>query len=695
MGSDKAYDYDVIILGGSISATITALTLQARNLSVAVLDNGSHPRFALGESLLKPTVLWLQYLAEKFKLPELAVLANVEKISTEIAPTSGVKKCFGFVQHERGNHRIVDQWWSNVAVSYEEEVVEAHFFRQDIDAYLFRAAASRCELARSNANVEAIDTCPDGVTVSTNGDQLRAKYLFDCTGPTSKMARDHDLRDHPTRYRSASRSLFTHMIGVRRFDDCDCAPQPALGWHDGTLHHILEDGWIWVIPFDNTSTSTNPIVSVGVTFDSTKNPKSELSAEEEWAQLLDKYPALERQFGQAKIVRPWVSTGNLQYSASSAVGERFCLIGAAYGGIDALFSRGLLNTMQSISMAVDLVTNAIEKDTFQPLHFKPLDELQYKQLEINDRLTTGTYAAFGFPELTTWWLSVWTLIEQKSIEHAQNVLQAAASESDSTSSTATAPPATQCICDEDTILELLESGVAVMQKFSKGAASETETRSSLTNLSIKMAPLGFNFPIYSRLIKQLGFHPRSRLLLQTEHALVSMVDDLDNRLQLPNRLRSQPAIMCLIRQLSACSAKNLPDNSKGVDSRPIEIDQDTNTLLPELHETMRKWVTDTSRHESIGTQLRLLRRVKLIRTMATNATPAPPPGMTPLLKGQRSKGQCSVWQGTGRADGTESLYLSATIGDNHLGIMLEYDPLLADYLGLTAPSNSVDLDLAV
>ena len=66
------------------------------------------------------------------------------------------------------------------------------------------------------------------------------------------------------------------MIDVRPFDECleAGAPRPPLAaWHQGTLHHIFREGWMWVIPFNNHPESTNPVVSVGLQLDPRRRPK--------------------------------------------------------------------------------------------------------------------------------------------------------------------------------------------------------------------------------------------------------------------------------------------------------------------------------------------------------------------------------------------------------------------------------------
>jgi len=645
MNKELETSHDVVILGGGLSATVTALVLASKGLNVALLDNGTHPRFALGESLLKPTVLWMQLLADQYDLPELAVLANAEKINTQIAPTCGIKKGFGFVQHESGSDQIVDQWWANIAVSYGEGVSEAHYFRQDIDAYLFRLAVQRCANVQSNAGVQSVWTDSEGAYVETSKGIVSGQFLIDCTGPASKVAQEFDLREKPTRFKTCSRSIFTHMVDVVPFDECDSAPQPGLAWHDGTLHHILDEGWIWVIPFDNSTGSTNPVVSVGMTYDLAKSESSELTAEQEWEVLLQRYPALQRQFGNAKCVRPWISTGRLQYSAKSSVGERFCLLGAACGGVDALFSRGLLNTMQSISLVTEVVSSAIAENDFSGHRFEAIEKLQQNQLLINDSLTAGTYKAMGSSKLTTWWLSVWTLVEQKSVSLAQSTLGAWHDGSQASWELANKRLRDGIVIDdEELIIEVLENALLVMDKYSDGDADEATTVSALANCSVKLSSTGFNFPTYSFLLKDIGFRPRTRSLLQTEHRLAAMLDEVDHKLGNERQLRTYPFVMCLVKLISTMAASLDAENELA--NQPIRASL---TLTgDELRERLRKasdtWVKDPFVAKQLGDVFELVKSLEYGQ-LVTDRSVDVPGELSPYIIGKESTGQVSIWVG--------------------------------------------------
>ena len=530
-----------------MTASTLALTLKSRGLNVAMLDPGTHPRFSLGESLLKPTVFWMRLLAIKFNVPALDVMADLARISEEIAPTSGVKRCFGFVRHAAGRLKAEDQWFSNVPVSYEEDVLEGHLFRQDTDAYLFTQAINQSVITSCGQPIEKIDFEPEYVCVSTSAGKYRAQYLVDCGSANSLVANQLKLREQTPRWLTQSRSIFSHMVGVSNFEDCHAAPQPGLNWSQGTLHHLLEDAWVWVIPFNNYTKSKNPRVSVGVTFFGNRSKPSDVTPQAEWQALLSQYPALMAQFGSATAVRPWVGTAKLAYSSTTAIGPRYCLLGQSYGGIDALYSRGLLNTMQCINLMSDLLTDAVKRQDFSTDKFASIQVLQDNLLEINDLLTHGSYLGFGSSRLTTWWLSLWTQIEQLSIKQAKQGLDQL---DNVNQSHATKWNPASALVEDETVLTALRDATATMQAYAAGKLNERKACEQLLVQTDPLAEFGFDIRNSEQLLKRVLFNKDAQDLLQAELELITLLDELGSNMASRVPLRTLPGVQTLVRFLS-------------------------------------------------------------------------------------------------------------------------------------------------
>jgi len=343
MRIDMSNDFDVVIIGSGLSGAMLAAILAKHGVDVVLIDSGTHPRFAVGESTIPHMSLLLSVLAERYGVPEIEHLAYPDRVAQSVCSTCGIKRAFGFAYHRPG--KIYDPTEGVQFGTGSKD--ENHFFRQDIDAFLFHTALHYGAAARQNTVVTAVEIDEGGVTIRTaDGQEIHARYVVDAAGHKSVLGRFFGLEETPTRFKHHSRSIFTHMIDVPPFDES--GNPMTVSWHQSTLHHVFERGWFWVIPFNNRDGSTNPLISVGLTVDPRRYPKPSIAPDREFQQFLSLFPSVARQFADAKSVRPWVSTGRLQYSTTRCVGYRYCLMSHAAGFIDPLFSRGMINTVEVI-----------------------------------------------------------------------------------------------------------------------------------------------------------------------------------------------------------------------------------------------------------------------------------------------------------------------------------------------------------
>ncbi|MBF6241068.1 NAD(P)/FAD-dependent oxidoreductase [Nocardia otitidiscaviarum] len=421
MSPQEDSHYDVAIVGAGVAGSTLGAILARHGLAVLILDAGTHPRFVLGESVIPYASVMMKVLAERYDVPELAALSNFRDTTERVSTMCGQKQNFGFVYHRHdrrpdpalANQIVLPTWFRN----------ESHWFRQDIDAYLFTTAVRYGATHRLNTRVADIQIdAADGVTLeSTTGQRFRARYLVDASGFNSLVAERFGLREQPTRARTHSRTLFTHMVGVAPFDEVSDIrygqPNP---WHNGTLHHVFEGGWLWVIPFDNHDRSRNPLCSVGLTLLDRTDPEQRPAPEREFEDFLRRFPAVARQFRDARTVRPWVSTGRLQNSVSRTVGDRYCLTATAAGTVDALFSRGIANSFEIVNALARRIIDAASENDWATARFAEIDSMQQRLFDAHDDLVYASYVAFRDYELWNAMIRVWdtySFYAAASLEH--------------------------------------------------------------------------------------------------------------------------------------------------------------------------------------------------------------------------------------------------------------------------------------
>ncbi len=409
---ERSHRYDVAILGTGMAGSMLGAVLAKHGAKVLLIDNASHPRFAVGESTVPLTSRMMVTIANRYGIPEVKHLATFKGIHTHVTTACGVKRNFGFVLHHMDGTQHADET-TQVVIPGALADHETHLFRQDVDAYMLHVAVKYGAKVRQQLSVTDVDITDKGVALRTaTGEEFSASYLVDGGGFRSPLAQKFDLRENPSRLKHHARSIFTHMIDVKRYDDC-IRPKGAHGnpspWAEGTLHHMFEGGWIWVIPFDNHKDATNPLCSVGVTYDYRKYPKNDRTAEEEFFWFVNKFPTVRDQFRSARATREWVGTDRLQFSTRRVVGDRYCLMAHAAGFIDPLFSRGLANTSDVVNALAHRLLTAIREDDFSTERFEYLDRLQQNLLDYNDQLVNCAYIAFSHFNLWNAWFRVWAL----------------------------------------------------------------------------------------------------------------------------------------------------------------------------------------------------------------------------------------------------------------------------------------------
>lgn len=408
--SGTAQDCDVFILGAGLAGSVSGAILARQGAKVVLVDAGQHPRFAIGESMIPQLVEWLHILKSRFDVPEIGYLLDVKSVTKNIGTQSGKKQGFGFVVHHEGQEPRPDE---NTMFVIPKVLTEAsHLFRQETDQFYFNVAAKYGCVTRQNWRAQDLDFDDDGVTVTgQNGEAFRAKYLIDASGFRSPLAMKFGLREEPVRFKHHSRSLFTHYVGIKPFDDVSGHPasmRPTAPWASGTLHHLIERGWFWIIPFNNHKASTNPACSVGLTIDERRYPKPKgMSPEEEFQSFLDRYPAVKRQFAGAHRVREWVSTDRLQYSSSRSVGPRWCMMSHAAGFIDPLYSRGLSNTYEVVYSLCTRILDSLKDGDWSMERYEYLERLEQGLLQYNDDMVNSSFIAFSHFRLWNAVFRVW------------------------------------------------------------------------------------------------------------------------------------------------------------------------------------------------------------------------------------------------------------------------------------------------
>lgn len=353
------HEYDLAVVGSGFGGSLLSIIARQCGLSVALIERGTHPRFAIGESSTPLADFKLARIAKRYGLDWLKPLAKYGPWKRQYPQIPcGLKRGFSFFQHTPKQafcHRATNDTALLVAASPDDEHADTHWFRAAFDAHIVERAQS--------AGVDYLDQFETTSITHQTHDwrilgarptgnlSIRASFVVDATGDGQLLARTLDIPSTaPESLRAQSRGLYSHFTDVSKWHDIlvqehgDAAvrshPFPC---DAAALHHIIEHGWMWVLRFENG------ITSAGFSLHPDHYPiRSGESAEAEWKQMLDVYPSIGRQFDRAQPIRPFTRTGRLQRRLSQAAGVDWAMLPHAAGFLDPWLSPGIAQTLYAV-----------------------------------------------------------------------------------------------------------------------------------------------------------------------------------------------------------------------------------------------------------------------------------------------------------------------------------------------------------
>ena len=396
-----ALSCDVAILGGGFAGSILALVLAKLGRSVIVLERGRHPRFAIGESSTPLANLALEQLALRYDLPALLPLTKFGTWQRHYPHLAcGLKRGFSYFRQETGQPFVPRDDRSNellVAASPADEVSDTHWFREHVDHFLVQQVQS--------AGIGYFDLCevtalerPDRWHLHAQREgqslELRAELLVDASGPGGVLAGLLDIPCDPVGLRTHSWSIYSHFTGVEPWQSIytsaggQAEPHP-FACDDAALHHVCDEGWMWLLRFNNGITSAGFALNAERLAVDATTPVELL-----WQQLLARHPSVAQQFRAAQAVRPLVRTDRLQRRARQVVGSGWAMLAHAAYFLDPLFSPGIAHTLATVERLAAIVERHWRADSLDAALKQYATALQ-EEIDHVDRLIHGCYRSFG------------------------------------------------------------------------------------------------------------------------------------------------------------------------------------------------------------------------------------------------------------------------------------------------------------
>ena len=395
--------FDVAVVGSGFAGSLAAMLARRVGRSVVLIERGSHPRFAIGESSSPLANLLLEELCARYELPRVRPLAAWGSWQREHPLISGgLKRGFTFYAHTFGHPFEADPERRNqllVAASPNDDVADTHWYRADVDRFLMEEAARLGAEYLDRTEIASLQRPNGGFELSARregrGRTLQARFVIDASGPGGFLSRALGLPSARFPALPASRGLYTHFRDVRRLDEMGIHPsleRPPYPVDDAAVHHVFPGGWIWVLRFNNGATSAG-VAAAPELADSLRLQEGAPA----WERLLEKLPTVREQFACARPVLPFMYRERLPFRTERAAREDWALLPSAAAFVDPILSTGFPLTL----LGLERLATILETEWGRPSFPRALERYGDRTLFEADaaaRLVSALYARFtDFP----------------------------------------------------------------------------------------------------------------------------------------------------------------------------------------------------------------------------------------------------------------------------------------------------------
>ncbi len=364
---------DVAIVGSGFAGSLLARVLAVLGYDVVLLERGTHPRFAIGESSTPLANLSLERLGIRYGLADCYQLATHGRWLAHFPELRrGLKRGFTFYRHHPDQpfaNRGLDSERLLVAASPHDSLSDTHWVRADIDHHFVREAIAAGVDYRDRVDLTSADVAPDSVRVrgtrTGTAFELRANFLIDASGPSGFLARQLSIPSGLEHTETRSALVFSHFDGVRLMKDAvPDLPEGPYPDDWAAVHHLVDEGWMYSLRFDNGVTSAGFLLT----------PATPLM-------LISFLPAI-------------------QHRLTRSAGERWALMPHAYAFVDPLFSTGIawsLRAVERLALAFESATR--DRRVPDPDVLKRYDAALAAEADQIDLVVAGAYEAMAHFDL--------------------------------------------------------------------------------------------------------------------------------------------------------------------------------------------------------------------------------------------------------------------------------------------------------
>lgn len=324
--------YDLIVVGGALSGSATALLAKQMHPEIRVLIIERNERFKrrVGESTVEISSYFL---------------GKVLGLSDYLLENHLIKQGLRFWFHNESGQ--CPDSCSEIGPHYNVRLASYQVDRAQLDEHLLEICRAKDIEVLRPAEVKAVELLTGGmqtVELCSDGNiqNLKSRWIVDASGVAKLLARKNDwVRQNEVHPIS---SAWARWRGVKSWDSKELHeryPEYAkrcYALRNSATNHLVGKGWwSWWIPLKGGD------VSVGVVYDERLiQPPEGNSPAERLRGLLCTHPMAKVFLEEAECLEKDVHwRRNISYWSENIIGDGFALVGDAAGFIDPFYSPGM------------------------------------------------------------------------------------------------------------------------------------------------------------------------------------------------------------------------------------------------------------------------------------------------------------------------------------------------------------------
>ena len=406
--------YDFVIVGSGFGGTITSMGLKHLGFDVCLIEKGSHPRFAIGESSTPIADMILRDLSDDYDLPFLKQISRYGAWQAHYPDVRcGLKRGFSYYHHQKGRRFESDDNHKHellVAASVDDQNSDTNWLRSDVDHFLVKKAHEIGIDIYENSEILQLNRSKkhkEWSVLATSGSQalrFKTKWVIDATGSPHFSEKFFNTTNEISEFKTNSEAIFTHLRGVPTWAEYlkenshTVSDYPYIP-DDSALHHIIEEGWLWMLRFNDG------LLSCGLVFDKANMMNSGRISYNQaaWTDVIKHYPSIEQILKRgtpAELPGKFIHSGRLQRKLNRMYGDGWIALNHTAGFVDPMHSTGIAFTLSGIERLLQLFpdNSVAQVDNNKLIIFQ---DKVFKELEFIDILVSSVYRSRWNPELFT------------------------------------------------------------------------------------------------------------------------------------------------------------------------------------------------------------------------------------------------------------------------------------------------------